>query len=53
MESLNLDTLDILNPDLYVQRGYPHEEWKMLRREAPVFRYERPNVTPFWASHSP
>jgi cholest-4-en-3-one 26-monooxygenase len=49
MESLNLDTLDILNPDLYVQRGYPLEEWKMLRREAPVFWYERPHVDPFWA----
>jgi cholest-4-en-3-one 26-monooxygenase len=49
MESLNLGTLDILNPDLYVQRGYPHEEWKVLRREAPVFWYDRPNVTPFWA----
>ena len=49
MESLSLDTLDILNPDLYVQRGYPHEEWKLLRRKAPVFLYERLNVTPFWA----
>jgi cholest-4-en-3-one 26-monooxygenase len=49
MESFGLDTLDILSPDLYVQRGYPHEEWKLLRHEAPVFWYERPNVTPFWA----
>ncbi len=49
MESLSLDTVDILNPDLYVQRGYPQEEWRLLRREAPVFWYERPNVTPFWA----
>jgi cholest-4-en-3-one 26-monooxygenase len=44
-----LETLDIINPDLYVQRGYPHQEWTVLRREAPVFRYERPDVVPFWA----
>ena len=49
MPSLTLETLDIINPDLYVQRGYPHEEWALLRREAPVFRYERPRVEPFWA----
>jgi len=49
MQTANLDTLDILNPDLYVQRGYPHEEWRQLRRDAPVVWYERPNVTPFWA----
>jgi cholest-4-en-3-one 26-monooxygenase len=49
MAALTLDTLDILDPDLYVQRGYPHEEWTLLRGKAPVFRYERPRVEPFWA----
>jgi len=49
MTALTLETIDILNPDLYVQRGYPHEEWTLLRREAPVFYYQRPNVEPFWA----
>ena len=49
MAALTLETLDIVNPDLYVQRGYPHEEWALLRKEAPVFRYERPGVEPFWA----
>ena len=39
MAALTLETLDIVNPDLYVQRGYPHEEWALLRKEAPVFRY--------------
>ncbi|HUN60215.1 MAG TPA: cytochrome P450 [Candidatus Binataceae bacterium] len=46
---LTLETVDIINPDHYVRRGYPHEEWRLLRREAPVFRYERPDVVPFWA----
>lgn len=49
MAALTLDTIDIIDPDLFVQRGYPHEEWTLLRREAPVFYYERPNVAPFWA----
>ena len=49
MAALTLETLDIINPDLYVQRGYPHEEWALLRKEAPVFRYQRPGVEPFWA----
>jgi cholest-4-en-3-one 26-monooxygenase len=49
MANPTLQTLDIINPDLYVQRGYPHTEWSLLRREAPVFRYERPDVVPFWA----
>jgi cholest-4-en-3-one 26-monooxygenase len=49
MGPLTLQNLDIIDPDLYVQRGYPHEEWTLLRREAPVFWYERPQVSPFWA----
>jgi cholest-4-en-3-one 26-monooxygenase len=49
MEALTLDTIDIISPDLYVKRGYPHEEWALMRREAPVYRYERPHVPPFWA----
>ena len=47
--ALTLDNLDIIDPVAYVERGYPHEEWALLRREAPVFRYERPDVHPFWA----
>jgi cholest-4-en-3-one 26-monooxygenase len=50
MVNLTLETIDIVDPDLYVQRGYPHEEWALLRREAPVFYYERPDLDPpFWA----
>jgi cholest-4-en-3-one 26-monooxygenase len=49
MAELSLHTIDIIDPDLYVQRGYPHDEWALLRREAPIFRFERPNVVSFWA----
>ena len=44
-----LDTLDIHSQDLYVRRGYPWKEWDLLRREAPVFWYEREGIAPFWA----
>ena len=49
MREFSLETIDILDPDRYVQRGYPHDEWALLRRLAPVYYYERPGVHPFWA----
>lgn len=49
MPELSLDTLDIHSKDLYVSRGYPWREWDLLRREAPVFWYEREGIAPFWA----
>jgi cholest-4-en-3-one 26-monooxygenase len=49
MAALTLDSIDIVNPDLYVQRGYPHEEWALMRREAPIHYYQRPDVDSFWA----
>jgi len=44
-----LETLDIHSTDRYVRRGYPWREWDLLRREAPVFWYEREGIAPFWA----
>ncbi len=49
MPELTLDTLDIHSKELYVSRGYPWREWDLLRREAPVFWYERESIAPFWA----
>ena len=45
----SLETLDIHSTDLYLTRGYPFAEWDLLRREAPVFRYEREGIDPFYA----
>ena len=46
----NLDDVDLTDPALYSgPRGYPWREWDLLRREAPVYRYERPGYEPFWA----
>ncbi len=49
MATLSLDTLDIISPDHYQQHGYPHEEWALLRREAPIFWYTRTSGVPFGA----
>jgi len=46
---LDLATLDVATPEHYERNGYPHPEWTWLRRHAPVFWYDRPNVEPFWA----
>jgi cholest-4-en-3-one 26-monooxygenase len=47
---ISLETLDITDPELYCgERGYPWREWDLLRREAPVYWYERPGFEPFWA----
>jgi cholest-4-en-3-one 26-monooxygenase len=46
---ITLDTLDITDTALYVKRGYPWDAWDLLRREAPVYWYQRPGFEPFWA----
>jgi cytochrome P450 len=46
---IDLETIDIISPDRYQQKGYPHEEWTYLRRHRPVFHVERPRIQPFWA----
>jgi cholest-4-en-3-one 26-monooxygenase len=49
MANLSLDTLDIHTPELYVTRGYPFAEWDLLRKEAPIFWYERDEIDPFYS----
>ena len=46
---LSLDTIDIVGSDHYAQNGYPHAEWALLRREAPVHYFDRHDSAPFWA----
>lgn len=40
--------VDIYDPDVYVQ-GVPHEAFKKLREEAPVFFHDEPGGRGFWA----
>ncbi|MDE2744857.1 MAG: cytochrome P450 [Chloroflexota bacterium] len=44
-----LDQIDLVTPERYAERGYPWNDWALLRHEAPVYWYDRPGVTPFWA----
>jgi cytochrome P450 len=49
IESLNLETLEIVAGPHFQENGYPHAEWTYLRKHAPVYWYDRANVDPFWA----
>jgi cytochrome P450 len=40
---------EIIDPDFYSEYGYPHEAWAELRRESPVFYWDRNPEMPFWA----
>jgi cytochrome P450 len=40
---------NIIHPDWYATRGYPHEVWTRLRREDPVHWWDRTEGIPFWA----
>lgn len=44
-----LSGLEIIHPDHFAAHGYPHEAWRRLRLEAPVFWYEGWAPLPFWA----
>jgi cytochrome P450 len=45
---MTLDDIDIANPDAYLG-GVPHDQFALLRREAPVFRHREANGPGFWA----
>ena len=47
--NFDLETIDIHRPQRYAQQGFPWTEWDQLRRDAPIFWYERDDVEPFWA----
>ena len=49
LDPITLDNIDIASDSHFEQNGYPHAEWTYLRKHAPVFWYDRPNVEPFWA----
>ena len=45
----SLDEVDITSLEPYERDGYPYAHWAYLRERAPVYRYEREGVQPFWA----
>ena len=40
---------DLIDPWRYAEKGYPHELWTTLRREAPVAWFEPEGYRGFWA----
>ena len=47
--SLDIDPLDLVDPERFASHGYPPEVWTRLRADAPVARIEPPGHPPFWA----
>jgi cytochrome P450 len=47
--TLDVDVFDLIDPERYAARGYPHDVWTRLRAEAPVAHFEAPGYEPFWA----
>lgn len=45
---MKLSDIDIYNPDNYVA-GVPHEQFRVLRNEAPVFWHQHPDGGGYWA----
>lgn len=45
----SLANIDIVSNETFARNGYPHEDWTLLRKEAPVFYYQRNVKDPFWA----
>lgn len=41
--------LELIDPWRYAEKGYPHELWTQLRREAPVEWFEPEGYRGFWA----
>jgi cholest-4-en-3-one 26-monooxygenase len=46
---IDIDPLDLVDPERYARRGYPHDVWTKLRAEAPVAWIEPDGFKPFWA----
>ncbi|MBX3027848.1 cytochrome P450 [bacterium] len=45
---MRLHDVNLVDPDIF-QQGTPHEMFRVLRREAPVYWHEEPNGPGFWA----
>lgn len=49
IDQIPLDRLDVISAERYGTRGYPHDEWRRLRRESPVHFLEPEGYKGFWA----
>lgn len=44
----DLAAIDLHTVGEFGRRGYPWAEWDLLRRDAPLYWYERDGIDPFW-----
>ena len=49
MTTVDVDPFELVDPDRYARRGYPHQVWARLRAEAPVAYFTPDGYEPFWA----
>jgi len=49
MTTVDIDPLELVDPDRYARRGYPHDVWTRLRAEEPVAYFTPEGYEPFWA----
>ncbi len=48
MGNHDLDSIDLHSIERWHAGGYPWREWEQLRREAPMYWYERDGIDPAW-----
>ena len=47
--TLDIDPLDLVDPERHQRNGVPHEQLARLRALSPVTYFEPPGFPPFWA----
>ena len=47
--TVDVDPLDLIDPERHRRNGVPHDQLARLRAEAPVAYFEPPGFPPFWA----
>jgi cholest-4-en-3-one 26-monooxygenase len=47
--TIDIDPSELVGPEHYARRGYPHDVWTRLRAEAPVAYFTPDGFEPFWA----
>jgi cytochrome P450 len=47
--TVDVDVLDLIDPDRFARNGYPHDVWTRLRAEDPVAYFDPSGFEPFWA----
>ena len=46
--SLSFGDIHVLHPEHYSNNGYPHDAWTQMRREDPVYWWDKTEGLPFW-----